>query len=114
MEEKARNDLDAAKRSVAQGTRTAFFGLQSGMSQVKAYEAAEISTQSALDANKLGYQVGVKINIDVLNAQSQLYSTKATLAKARYDVLMGGLKLRQATGVLSENDLQPINAQLAL
>jgi outer membrane protein len=113
LEEKARNDLDAAKRSVAQGTRTAFFGLQSGMSQVKAYEAAEISTQSALDANKLGYQVGVKINIDVLNAQSQLYSTKATLAKARYDVLVGGLKLRQATGVLSENDLQPINAQLA-
>ena len=113
LEEKARNDLDAAKRSVAQGTRTAFLGLQSGLSQVKAYEAAEISTQSALDANKLGYQVGVKINIDVLNAQSQLYSTKATLAKARYDVLVGGLKLRQATGLLKEDDLQPINAQLA-
>ncbi|WP_342618306.1 TolC family outer membrane protein [Rhodoferax sp. GW822-FHT02A01] len=113
LEEKARNDLDAAKRSVAQGTRTAFLGLQSGLSQVKAYEAAEISTQSALDANKLGYQVGVKINIDVLNAQSQLYSTKATLAKARYDVLVGGLKLRQATGLLNEDDLQPINTQLA-
>ena len=113
LEDKARSDLDAAKRSVAQGTRTAFFGLQSGLSQVKAYEAAEASTQSALDANKLGYQVGVKINIDVLNAQSQLYSTKASLAKARYDVLVGGLKLRQATGVLKEEDLQPINAQLA-
>ncbi len=113
LEDKARSDLDAAKRSVAQGTRTAFFGLQSGLSQVKAYEAAEASTQSALDANKLGYQVGVKINIDVLNAQSQLYSTKATLAKARYDVLVGGLKLRQASGVLKDEDLQPINAQLA-
>ncbi len=112
LEDKARSDLDAAKRSVAQGTRTAFFGLQSGLSQVKAYEAAEASTQSALDANKLGYQVGVKINIDVLNAQSQLYSTKATLAKARYDVLVGGLKLRQASGVLNDADLQPINAQL--
>jgi outer membrane protein len=113
MEDKARSDLDAAKRSVAQGTRTAFFGLQTGLSQVKAYEAAEASSQSALDANKLGYQVGVKINIDVLNAQSQLYSTKATLAKARYDVLLGGLKLRQATGVLKDEDLQSINAQLA-
>ena len=113
LEDKARSDLDGAKRSVAQGTRTAFFGVQSGLSQVKAYEAAEVSTQSALDANKLGYQVGVKINIDVLNAQSQLYSTKATLAKARYDVLVGGLKLRQASGVLSAEDLQPINAQLA-
>ena len=105
--------LDAAKRTVAQGTRTAYFGLQSGLSQVKAYEAAEASTQSALDANKLGYQVGVKINIDVLNAQSQLFDTKAKLAKARYDVLVGGLKLRQATGVLKDEDLQPINAQLA-
>jgi outer membrane protein len=112
LEDKARSDLDAAKRSAAQATRTAYFGLQSGLSQVKAYEAAEISSQSALDANKLGYQVGVKINIDVLNSQSQLFSTKATLAKARYDVLMGGLKLRQASGVLKDEDLQPINAQL--
>jgi len=113
LEDKARSDLEAAKRTVAQGTRTAFFGVQSGMSQVKAYEAAETSTQSALDANKLGYQVGVKINIDVLNAQSQLFDTKAKLAKARYDVLVGGLKLRQASGVLKAEDLQPINAQLA-
>lgn len=113
LEDKARSDLDAAKRSVAQGTRTAFFGLQTGLAQVKAYEAAEASTQSALDANKLGYQVGVKINIDVLNAQSQLFDTKAKLAKARYDVLVGGLKLRQASGVLKDEDLQPINAQLA-
>ena len=113
LEDKARSDLDAAKRTVAQGTRTAFFGLQSGLSQVKAYEAAEASTQSALDANKLGYQVGVKINIDVLNAQSQLFDTKAKLAKARYDVLVGDLKLRQASGVLKDDDLQPINAQLA-
>ncbi len=113
LEDKARSDLDAAKRTVAQATRTAFFGVQSGLSQVKAYEAAEASSQSALDANKLGYQVGVKINIDVLNAQSQLFSTKATLAKARYDVLVGGLKLRQASGVLKDDDLQPINAQLA-
>jgi outer membrane protein len=113
LEEKARSDLEATRRSVAQATRTAFFGVQSGLSQVKAYEAAEASTQSALDANKLGYQVGVKINIDVLNSQSQLYSTKASLAKARYDVLVGGLKLRQAVGNLNEQDLQPINALLA-
>jgi outer membrane protein len=113
LEDKARSDLDAAKRSVAQATRTAYFGLQSGLSQVKAYEAAEASTQSALDANKLGYQVGVKINIDVLNAQSQLFDTKAKLARARYDVLLGGLRLRQATGELKDEDLQPINAQLA-
>jgi outer membrane protein len=83
------------------------------LGQVKALEAAEASTQSALDANKLGYQVGVRINIDVLNAQSQLFQTKASLAKARSDVLVGGLKLRQASGVLKADDLQGINALLA-
>jgi outer membrane protein len=113
LEEKARTDLEATKRTVAQGTRTAYFGVESGLGQVKAFEAAEASSQSALDANKLGYQVGVRINIDVLNSQSQLFDTKAKLAKARYDVLLGGLKLRQASGTLKADDLQAINSQLA-
>ena len=112
LEEKARTDLEASRRTLAQGTRTAFFGVQSGQAQVKALEAAEASSQSALDANKLGYQVGVRINMDVLNSQSQLYSTKASLAKARYDVLVGGLKLKQAAGTLKAEDLAPINSQL--
>jgi outer membrane protein len=112
LEDKARTDLEAAQRAVAQGTRTAFFGVLSGQGQVKALEAAQASSQSALEANQLGYQVGVRINIDVLNAQSQLYDTKAKLAKARYDVLLGGLKLKQAAGVLAATDLGPINAQL--
>lgn len=113
LEDKARNDLEGAKRAVAQGTRTAFFGVVSGQGQVKALEAAEASSQSALDANKLGYQVGVRINIDVLNSQSQLFDTKAKLAKARYDVLLGNLKLRQANGTLKAEDLNNINALLA-
>ena len=112
LEEKSRNDLEGARRAVAQGTRTAFFGVLSGQGQVKALEAAEASSQSALDANKLGYQVGVRINIDVLNSQSQLFDTKAKLAKARYDVLLGGLKLRQANGTLKADDLQSVNALL--
>jgi outer membrane protein len=62
-----------------------------------------------LDANKLGYQVGVRINIDVLNSQSQLFQTKRDLAKARYDVLLGQLKLRQAAGVLKVEDVQALN-----
>ena len=112
LEDKARNDLEGAQRQVAQATRTAYLGLQSGLSQVKALEAAEASSQAALDANKLGYQVGVRINIDVLNSQSQLYQTKRDLAKARYDVLVGQLKLRQASGTLKAEDLQSINALL--
>ena len=112
LEEKARTDLEGARRGVALGTRTAYFGVLSGQGQVKALEAAELSSQSALDANKLGYQVGVRINIDVLNAQSQLFQTKRDLAKARYDVLVGGLKLRQANGTLTPEDLLLINALL--
>jgi outer membrane protein len=113
LEDKARADLESTRRNVIQGTRAAFYGVQSGLGQVKALEAAETSSQSALDANKLGYQVGVRINIDVLNSQSQLYDTKAKLARARYDVLVGGLKLRQANGTLKADDLQPINRLLA-
>lgn len=114
LEEKARMDLEGVQRQVAQATRTAYLGLQSGLGQVKALAAAEASSQSALDANQLGYKVGVRINIDVLNSQSQLYQTKRDLAKARYDVLVGQLKLRQANGSLKAEDLQAVNALLAI
>ena len=113
LEEKAKNDLEATRRNVAQATRAAYFGVVSGIGQVKALEAAEESSQVALDANKLGYTVGVRINIDVLNSQSQLFQTKRDLAKARYDVLVGGLKLRQANGTLKIEDLQAVNGLLA-
>ena len=112
LEDKARSDLEAARRTISQNTRAAFFGVLSGQGQVKALEAAEASSQSALDANKLGYQVGVRINIDVLNAQSQLFQTKRDLARARYDVLVGGLRLRQANGSLKADDIQAINSLL--
>ena len=112
LEEKSRSDLESARRAVSQATRAAYYGVLSGQGQVKAFEAAEASSQSALDANKLGYQVGVRINIDVLNAQSQLFQTKRDLAKARYDVLVGSLRLRQANGTLKPDDLQGINALL--
>jgi outer membrane protein len=113
LEDKARSDLEGAKRGVALSTRTAYFGVLSGQGQVRALEAAEASSQSALDANKLGYQVGVRINIDVLNAQSQLFQTKRDLAVARYNVLLGGLRLRQANGTLTPEDLLLINSLLA-
>ena len=109
LSDKASSDLEGARRNVAQSTRTAFFGVVSGQGQVKALEAAEQSSQIALEANRLGYQVGVRINIDVLNSQSQLFQTKRDLAKARYEVLIGGLRLRLANGSLRADDLQTIN-----
>ncbi|RZL38538.1 MAG: channel protein TolC [Rubrivivax sp.] len=113
LEEKARNDLDYARRAVAEATRRAFFGVQSLKAQVSAYEAAESSTKLALEATQLGYKVGVRVNLDVLNAQTQLYSTQRDLAKARYDVVVNSLKLRQASGQLRAEDLSAVNTLLA-
>jgi outer membrane protein len=113
LEEKAQADLENTRRTVAQATRTAYFGLVSGRQQVKALESAESSSQLALEANQLGYQVGVRINIDVLNAQSQLFQTKRDLAQARYNVLIGHLKLRQANGTLVPDDLARLNTLVA-
>ncbi|MDP5007559.1 MAG: TolC family outer membrane protein, partial [Glaciimonas sp.] len=113
LEDKARSDLDNARQTAALNARQAYLGVSNGLAQVKAYEAAEVSSQSSLDSNKLGYQVGVRINIDVLNAQQQLFSTRRDLAKARYDTLMNSLKLKAAAGVLKEEDLQLVNVLLA-
>ena len=110
--EKARQDLENARRSAAQAVRQAYLGVSNGMAQVGALEQALISSQSALDSNKLGYEVGVRINIDVLNAQQQLFSTKRDLARARYDTLLAGLKLKAAAGTLSEDDVETVNRLL--
>ena len=112
LEDKSRNDLDAARRAVTQATRQAFFGVQSGLAQVKALEAAESSSQLALEATQLGYRVGVRVNLDVLNAQTQLFQTRRDLAKARYEVILGGLKLRLASGQLKPADVATVNALL--
>jgi len=112
LRDKARADLDNARRQAALGARQAYLGVTSGLSQVKAFEAAVASSQSALESNKVGYDVGVRINIDVLNAQSQLYDTRQKLAKARFDTLIAQLRLKQAAGNLTEDDLAAINALL--
>ncbi len=111
--EKSRNDLDSARRGVALGTRQAFLGVQSGQALVKALEAAESSSQLALEATQLGYKVGVRVTLDVLNAQTQLFTTQRDLAKARYDLVLGSLKLRQAAGQLTPDDVSAVNQLLA-
>lgn len=109
---KAEADLDDARRSSALAARQAYLGVTSGLAQVKALEAAEVSSRSALEANRLGYEVGVRINIDVLNAQSQLADTQQRLAKARYDTLIAQLRLSAAAGALNEEDVARLNALL--
>ncbi|MDL2284968.1 TolC family outer membrane protein [Oxalobacter sp. OttesenSCG-928-P03] len=112
LEDKARNDLVASRRNAAQLAREAYLGLNSGLSQIRALEAAEISSLSALESNKLGYEVGVRINIDVLNAEQQVFSTRRDLTIARHDAIMNALKLKYAAGILNDNDVQQINILL--
>ncbi|MDY0012907.1 MAG: TolC family outer membrane protein [Rhodocyclaceae bacterium] len=112
LKQRSLSDLDNARRSAALAARQSYLGVTSGLAQVKALEAAEISSTSALESNKLGYEVGVRINIDVLNAQSQLADARRQLAKARYDTLVAQLRLKAAAGTLAEEDVLAINALL--
>lgn len=110
---KADADLEDARRNAALAARQSWLGVTSGMAQVRALEAAKVSSTSALEANKLGYEVGVRINIDVLNAQTQLADTLQQLSRARYDTLLAQLRLKAAAGTLGEDDVREINALLA-
>lgn len=113
LQDKAERDLDNARRSIELSTRQAYAGIQSGLAQVKAYEAAEASAKLALEATQLGYRVGVRINKDVLDAQTQLSNTQKDLYKARYDVIIGSIKLRQVAGTLTAEDLTELNKLVA-
>jgi outer membrane protein len=112
LEQQASQSLEAARRTAAQSARQSFNGVTSGLAQVKALEAAEVSSQTSLDSTLLGYRVGVRVNVDVLNAQQQLFQTRRDLSKARYDTLLASLRLKAATGALEEPDLQAIDALL--
>ena len=72
---------------------------------MKALEAAEASSQLALEATQLGYRVGIRVNVDVLNAQSQLYQTQRDLARARYDVLVGDAAAAPGVGPAAPADV---------
>ena len=112
LEDKARSDLEASRRSAAQLARQSYLGVNSGLSQVKALEAAEVASLSSLEANKLGYEVGVRINIDVLNAEQQVFMTRRDLTQARNNTIINGLRLKQAAGTLNEDDLKRVNLLL--
>jgi outer membrane protein len=107
--QRSRDDLDNVRRTVSQNTRVAFFTVVSGEALVRALEAAEASSRLSLEATELGYKVGVRVNIDVLNAQTQLFQTQRDLFKSRYDVLVGSLRLRQASGQLTPEDVAAVS-----
>lgn len=108
----ARYIHEAAKRQAVQSTQQYFSGVTSGLSRIEALRAAEKSSLASLEANRTGYELGVRVNIDVLNAQQQLYETRRALSRARYDTLMNSLRLKAASGILSDEDIVAINSLL--
>ena len=111
-EDKARQDLENARRGAEQNTRQSYLGVTSGIAQVKALEAALTSSQSALDSSRLGREVGVRTQVDVLNAQQQLFSARRDLAQAKYNYILSTLRLKAAVGRLAEEDLTAVSAWL--
>jgi outer membrane protein len=111
--ERTRHELENARRSSALTTRQAYLAVINGIAQVSALEQALVSSQSALQSNRLGYEVGVRINIDVLNAQQQVFSTRRDLALARYNTITNLLRLKAAAGSLREEDIAEVNRALA-
>jgi len=105
-------NLEAARRAAALAARQYYLGVVSGLAQIKALDAALTSSQLALESNRLGYEVGVRINIDVLNAEQQVYVTRRDLARAKYDTLLAQLRLKAAVGALGEADVQQVNTLL--
>ncbi|MDD2834099.1 MAG: TolC family outer membrane protein [Methylotenera sp.] len=111
-QQKAQNDVEVARRATELETRRAYLDLSSNIAQIKALEQALISGQSQLDSTALGYEVGVRTSVDVLNAQQQLFTTKQSLLEARYQYLVNIIRLKAAAGVVAEVDLADINQQL--
>lgn len=108
----AKANYDNARRTAAQSTRAAFTGFYGGLASVKAYEAAERSSTSALESSKLGFQVGTLINIDVLIALDTVITTRSQLQQARYNTILNAIKLKAHVAALSDEDLISINTLL--
>ncbi|MCW5605467.1 MAG: TolC family outer membrane protein [Burkholderiales bacterium] len=111
-QDKARHDLEHTRRGAELAVRQAFLGVTNGVAQIRALQAALVSSQSSLDSTRLGLEVGVRTQVDVLNAQQQLFSTRRDLAHAQYNYILSLLQLKAAVGRLSEEDVVRVNAWL--
>jgi outer membrane protein len=111
-QEKARQDLENARRTGELTARQAFLSVTSGLAQIQALEAALASSESSLASTQLGQEVGVRTQVDVLNATQQVSQTRRDLAQARYAYILALLRLKAAAGTLTEADVVAMNVWL--
>ncbi|WP_347988729.1 TolC family outer membrane protein [Methylomonas sp. AM2-LC] len=110
--EAALEDLIKLRRSVGRQVKDAYRGVVSNISKIKALEATIKSAEMAVEAVEAGFKIGTRTMVDVVTAQRNLYRIKSDYARSRYDYLIEGVKLKEASGSLSEQDLQQINHYL--
>jgi outer membrane protein len=108
----AAHNLEAEHRRAVSQTRSSFLGVIADVSSVKALNQAVISAQSALEAEKAGFEVGTRTIVDVLLQTQQLFEAKRQHSRKRYDYILDTLRLKQATGLLTEKDLAQVNQML--
>ena len=112
LQENARQNVEVARRAALFNAQTGFTGVNSAAASVKANEQAVNSAQVAYESNRLGQEVGVRTNLDVLNTQQNVLQARRNLAQAYFNYLIGVLRLKSAVGTLSEQDLEEINRRL--
>ncbi|MDH3633827.1 MAG: TolC family outer membrane protein [Gammaproteobacteria bacterium] len=108
----AKNTVLLQTRLASQQSRTAYLDVVSGISQVKALKQANESSKIALEATQAGFEVGTRTSVDVLVSLRETYRTRRDYASSRYDYLLNKLRLKQAAGLLKEDDLFDINRWL--
>lgn len=109
----AQNTVLLQNRLAAQQSRIAFLDVVSGISQVKALKQALDSSQTALEATQAGFEVGTRTSVDVLISLRETYRRQRDYASARYDYVLNQLRLKQAAGILQEDDLKEVNEFLS-
>ncbi|MDH5785097.1 MAG: TolC family outer membrane protein [Chromatiales bacterium] len=108
----AQETLEAQRRATEREVRSAYLGIVAGIGQVQARKQALSSAQTALEATQAGFRVGTRTAVDVLNAQQVRYRAQSEYSRSRYDYLLATLRLKQAAGSLSEEELIQVNAWL--
>lgn len=110
----ASEDLELTHRSTVRSVRSSYNDVIAAISTIRALNQAVISAQSALKATEAGFEVGTRTIVDVLNSTRNLYDARRNLAGARYDYIVSVIRLKRASGNLTENDIVQINRGLTL
>ena len=110
--EQAREQEEQQRRAVVRQTRDAYLGVRSSISRVKALAQRLVSAESRLEATEAGYEVGSRTIVDVLDAQGDRLESRRDLSRERYDYILNSLRLKQAAGTLSEEDVRRVDAWL--